>query len=51
MKIRHIRSLDIWLMSRGNTVLYRGHENPWRSATVMQAVLRRARHKTAELAA
>ncbi|MDZ7687066.1 MAG: MBL fold metallo-hydrolase [Gammaproteobacteria bacterium] len=30
MKIRHIRSLDLWLLSKGNRVLYRGKDNPWR---------------------
>lgn len=42
MKVRHIRSTDLWLMSRGNQVLYRGRENPWRSTTIMKAALRRA---------
>ncbi len=41
MKIRHIRSLDIWLMSKGNKVLYRGKQNPWHSQKVMQVALRR----------
>ena len=41
MRVRHIRSLDIWLMSKGNRVLYRGKENPWRSTKIMQSALRR----------
>ena len=41
MRVRHIRSLDIWLMSKGNRVLYRGKENPWRSTRIMQSALRR----------
>ena len=43
MKVRHIRSLDIWLMSKGNRVLYRGRENPWHSPCILQNVLRRER--------
>lgn len=41
MRVRHIRSLDIWLMSKGNRVLYRGKENPWRSTKIMLNALRR----------
>jgi len=41
MRVRHIRSLDIWLMSKGNRVLYRGKDNPWLSARIMQSALRR----------
>ncbi len=41
MKIRHIRSLDVWLLSKGNRVLYRGKDNPWRSPRVIAAALRR----------
>ncbi len=41
MRVRHIRSLDIWLMSKGNRVLYRGKENPWLSTSIMQSALRR----------
>ena len=41
MRVRHIRSLDIWLMSKGNRVLYRGKENPWRSTRIMQSALLR----------
>lgn len=41
MKIRHIKSLDIWQMSKGNRVLYRGRENPWHSRKAIQVALRR----------
>ena len=41
MTVRHIRSLDIWLMSKGNRILYRGKENPWHSPGVLRAALRR----------
>ncbi len=41
MKIRHIPSLDIWLLSKGNRVLYRGPHNPWRSERVLKGALRR----------
>lgn len=41
MRVRHIRSLDIWLMSKGNKVLYRGRENPWHSPRVLQSAMRR----------
>ncbi|MGV0035090.1 MAG: hypothetical protein ACNYPE_09020 [Candidatus Azotimanducaceae bacterium WSBS_2022_MAG_OTU7] len=41
MRLRHIKSLDVWLMSKGNRVLYRGKENPWLSIKIMQSVLRR----------
>ena len=42
MKVRHIRSLDVWLMSKGNRILYRGKENPWHSKKVLQFALKRA---------
>ncbi len=41
MKIRHIRSADIWLLSRGNKILYRGKMNPFHSTKVIAAALRR----------
>ncbi len=41
MKIRHIRSLDLWLLSKGNRVLYRGKDNPWHCPAVITAALRR----------
>jgi|AP95_1055475.scaffolds.fasta_scaffold00600_3 hypothetical protein len=42
MRVRHIRSLDIWLMSKGNKILYRGKKNPWHSEKVLQYALNRA---------
>ena len=41
MKVRHIRSQDIWLLSKGNKVLYRGKSNPWHSPRVVAIALRR----------
>ncbi|MEX2326540.1 MAG: hypothetical protein WD558_02310 [Pseudomonadales bacterium] len=41
MKIRHIRSLDVWLLTKGNRVLYRGPSNPWRTPRVIASALRR----------
>lgn len=41
MKVRHIRSMDIWLLSKGKRVLYRGKQNPWHSQKVMASALRR----------
>lgn len=41
MKIRHIQSTDIWLLSKGNKVLYRGKQSPWQSKKVIVAALRR----------
>jgi hypothetical protein len=41
MKVRHIASVDIWLLSKGNRVLYRGKESPWKSPKVIAAALRR----------
>lgn len=41
MKVRHIKSLDVWLLSKGNRVLYRGHASPWKSPGVIAAALRR----------
>ena len=35
MKIRHIRSTDTWLLSKGKRVLYRGKQNPWHSQKVI----------------
>ena len=43
MKIRRIQSLDIWLLSKGNRVLYRGRHNPWRSERILKDALRRQR--------
>jgi hypothetical protein len=41
MKIRHIRSQNIWLLSRGNRILYRGRRNPWRSPHIVAMALHR----------
>ncbi|HKI75417.1 MAG TPA: hypothetical protein VJ998_12255 [Pseudomonadales bacterium] len=41
MKVRHIKSLDLWLLSKGNRVLYRGAASPWKSPNVVAAALRR----------
>lgn len=47
MKIRHIRSLDLWLLSKGNRILYRGRSSPWKSPGVIAAALRReGKHRT-----
>ena len=47
MKIRHIQSLDIWLLSKGDRVLYRGRHNPWHSERVLKGALRREGVKVA----
>ncbi len=41
MKVRHIRSSDIWLLSKGKKVLYRGKQSPWQSPAVIAVALRR----------
>ncbi len=41
MKVQHIKSLDIWFISKGNRVLYRGRENPWHSTRALRSALRR----------
>lgn len=41
MKVRHIKSVDVWLLSKGNRVLYRGPASPWKSPGVIEAALRR----------
>lgn len=41
MKVRHIKSLDLWLLTKGNRVLYRGIASPWKSPDVIAAALRR----------
>lgn len=41
MKIRHIKSLDLWLLSKGNKILYRGKECPWHSSRLLEVALRR----------
>ncbi|MCB1693116.1 MAG: hypothetical protein KDI19_10140 [Pseudomonadales bacterium] len=50
MKIRHIRSLDLWLLTRGNRVLYRGKASPWKSPAVIAAALRREGKTTLNVA-
>ncbi len=40
MKIKHIRSMDLWLLTRGDKVLYRGNLNPWKSPGVIATVLK-----------
>lgn len=46
MKVRHIRSLDLWLLTKGNLVLYRGKASPWQSPKVIAAALRREGKET-----
>ena len=52
MKIRHIRSNSskdtgngvaegLWLLSKGNKVLYRGSLSPWQSPKIIASVLKR----------
>lgn len=41
MKIKHIKSLDLWLLTKGNRILYRGSSSPWKSPRVIAAALRR----------
>ncbi|HJL61363.1 MAG TPA: hypothetical protein QF517_05350 [Pseudomonadales bacterium] len=41
MKVTHIRSIDVWLLSKGNKILYRGKTSPWHSPKVIAAALRR----------
>ena len=56
MKIRHIKNgmhsssdqsnsdqsnSDLWLVSKGNKVLYRGYLSPWKSPKVIASVLKR----------
>ncbi|XOV87476.1 MAG: hypothetical protein ACFHX7_21415 [Pseudomonadota bacterium] len=41
MKVRHIASLNVWMLTKGNLVLYRGRRNPWRSPEVILSALRR----------
>lgn len=41
MKVIHLRSSDVWLLSKGNKVLYRGNKSPWRSPSVVAAALKR----------
>jgi len=41
MKITHIRSIDLWQLSKGKRILYRGKMSPWQSPKVIAAALRR----------
>jgi|TARA_R110001592_G_C12703960_1_gene707070 hypothetical protein len=41
MKVIHILSSDVWLLSKGNKVLYRGKRSPWQSPSVVAAALKR----------
>jgi len=41
MKVTHIRSTDVWLLSKGNKVLYRGRTSPWTSPGILAAALKR----------
>lgn len=41
MKVIHIQSSDVWLLSKGNKVLYRGRQSPWQSPQVVAAALKR----------
>jgi len=41
MTIKHIRSSDTWLVSKGRKILYRGRVSPWRSPRVIEVALRR----------
>lgn len=41
MRIQHIRSTDMWLLCKGNRVLYRGKSSPWQSPRVLMAALKR----------
>lgn len=47
MKIKHIRSLDIWLLSKGNKVLCRSKQNPWHPPKVLEVAIRREALKLA----
>lgn len=42
MAIKHYKHADIWLVSKGERVLYRGRENPFKSASVLMSVLYRS---------
>lgn len=41
MKIKHIQSTNLWLLSRGEKVLYQGNLNPWRTPAVIAQILLR----------
>ncbi len=40
MKIKHISTLNIWLVSRGNRLLYQGKKNPWSESIVLENALK-----------
>ena len=40
MKIKHISALNIWLVSRGNKLLYQGKRNPWSDSIVLETALK-----------
>ena len=44
MKITHIHSIDssvdLWQLSKGNRILYRGKASPWQSPNVIAAALK-----------
>ncbi len=40
MRVKHIRSLNLWLVSRGNRLLYHGKENPWQDKLVLESALK-----------
>ncbi|MFT7133846.1 MAG: hypothetical protein ACI81O_002565, partial [Cyclobacteriaceae bacterium] len=41
IKIKHVQSKGLWLMTRGSRLLYCGRLNPWQSPGVIAKVLRR----------
>lgn len=41
MKVRHFSSQDIWLLSKGDKILYRGKSNPWHSPGIVASALLR----------
>jgi hypothetical protein len=41
LKIKHVESKGLWLMTRGGRLLYCGRLNPWQSPGVIAGVLRR----------
>ncbi len=41
MRIKHIKSSDTWLVSKGQKILYRGRTNPLSSSRILAVALRR----------
>ena len=41
MRIKHIKSSDTWLISKGRKILYRGRTNPLSSSRILDVALRR----------